>query len=140
MERVRGFRFETGNCWNVHPRAKGSNNRRGWSEIRCRKQIFRGATIIARFSTGPGECEIRGQGQNCWMREARGMELVRQWLKPPKNKRGRSGSSMGDGTRTLREGESVRRTKVKEARVSKEGTPPTPLPGKRALRKNNICT
>lgn len=40
-DRWRGF-MDSGlkrNCWNVHPRAKGSNNRRGWSEIRCRKQI-----------------------------------------------------------------------------------------------------
>lgn len=72
------------------------------------------------------------------MREARGMESVRQWLKSPKNKRGRAGGSMDDGTRMMREGSLIRGTKVKEARVGQEGTLLAPIPGKRALRKNNL--
>lgn len=38
----------------------------------------------------------------------------------------------------LREGSLIRGTKVKEARVGQEGTLLAPIPGKRALRKNNL--
>lgn len=61
--------------------------------------------LMARFIIDPGECEMKwGQGQDRWIREARVMKIVKQRLKPPKTKRGRTGNSVdaaqgaGEGT------------------------------------------
>ena len=55
------------------------------------------------------------------MREARVMDIVKQWLKPPKNKRGRTGSSMDNSTRKLREGESDKKDKSQTAKAEQGG-------------------
>lgn len=48
---------------------------------------------MVRFIIDPCECEMKwGQGQDGWIREARVMKIVKQRLKPPKTKRGRTGS------------------------------------------------
>lgn len=79
--------------------SEGVKDRRWLSEIRCLKQVSEALKLspMTRFSIGPRECEMKwGQGQDCWMREARVMEIVRQRLKLSKSKRGRTGSSGDD--------------------------------------------
>lgn len=54
------------------------------------------------------------------------MEIVKQGQKQPKNKTGRTGSSMGNGTRKLTEGESDKKDKGQRANGEQGGYPLPP--------------